>query len=143
MVYNPTYSTSIFESLAVLSSFSISETIWEKYEKFAIPKIKDSTIKLRGFLYYLKDLSPKEADEEIVSLIPFIPVLSKLKTQIEPINNIEFQEFRSAALDFFDAIDFLYVNLHDVADVHSAYELSKPVLACDWESKEDAHWDNY
>lgn len=35
-VYNLTYSTSILESLGVLSSFNISETIWEKYEEFAI-----------------------------------------------------------------------------------------------------------
>ena len=48
MVYTQTYSTSILESLGVLSSFNIAETIWEKYEQFAIPKIKESTVKLRG-----------------------------------------------------------------------------------------------
>lgn len=143
MVYNLTYSTSIFESLGVLSSFSISETIWEKYEKFAIPKIKDSTIKLRGSLYYLKDLTPNEVSKELNSISHLIPVLSKLRTVIEPIDDREFHEFRTAALDFFDSVDFLYFNLQDIADVHSSYELAKIVLATDWDSNEDEHWNNY
>ena len=143
MVYELTYSTSIFESLGVLSSFSISETIWEKYEKFAIPKVKESTIKLRGSLYYLKELTPSEASKELNSISPLIPVLSKLKTVIEPIDDREFHEFRTVALDFFDTVDSLYSNLQDIADVHSAYELSKPVLATDWDSNEDEHWNNY
>lgn len=143
MDYNLTYSTSIFESLGVLSSFSITETIWEKYEKFAIPKIKDSTIKLRGSLYYLKDLKPYEASKELNAISPLIPILLKLRTIIEPIDDREFYEFRTAALDFFDTVDFLYFNLQDIADVHSSYELSKPVLATDWDSNEDDHWNNY
>jgi hypothetical protein len=143
MVYNLTYSTSIFESLGVLSGFNFAETIWEKYEKFAIPKIKDSTMKLRGSLYYLKDLSPKEASKELNSFRSLLPVLSKLKTVIKPIDDKGFHEFRTTAFDFFDTVDFLYSNLQDIADVHSSYELSKPVLAPDWDSDEDEHWNNY
>ena len=143
MVYKLTYSTSIFESLGVLSSFSISETIWEKYEKFAIPKIKESTIKFRGSLYYLKDLTPNEASKELSSISPLIPVLSKLRTAIEMIDESAFHEFRTVAMDFFDTVDFLYFNLQDIADVHSSYELSMPVLATDWDSNEDEHWNNY
>jgi hypothetical protein len=143
MVYNLTYSTSIFESLGVLSSFNISETIWEKYEKFAISKLKESTIKLRGSLYYLKDLTPNDASKELNSFSPLIPVLSKLRAVIEPIDDRKFREFRIAALDFFDTVDFLYFNLQDIADIHSSYELSKPVLATDWDSNEDEHWNNY
>lgn len=143
MVYNLTYSTSIFESLGVLSSFNIAETIWEKYEKFAIPKIKDSTLKLRGSIYYLKDLTPNEALKELNSISPLIPVLSKLRTVIEPIDDKKFREFRTVALDFFDTVDFLSFNLQDLADVHASYELSKSVLATDWDSNEDEHWNNY
>lgn len=143
MVYSLTFTTNILESLGVLSSFNIAETIWEKYEKFAIPKIKDSTIKLRGSLYYLKDLSPNEASKELNSISPIIPVLSKLRTVIEPIDKREFRDFKIAALDFFETVDFLYFNLQDIADVHSFYDLSKPVLASDWGSNEDEHWNNY
>lgn len=143
MVYSLTFTTNILESLGVLSSFNIAETIWEKYEKFAIPKIKDSTIKLRGSLYYLKDLSPNEASKELNSISPIIPVLSKLRTVIEPIDNREFRDFKIAALDFFETVDFLYFNLQDIADVHSFYDLSKQVLASDWGSNEDEHWNNY
>jgi len=59
MAYTLSYTTSIWESLGILSGFIIAET-WEKYEKFAIPKIKDSTIKLRGSIYFLKDLTPNQ-----------------------------------------------------------------------------------
>ena len=143
MVYNLAYSSSIFESLGVLSSFNIAETIWEKYEKFAIPKIKDSIIKIRGSVYYLKDLTPNEASKELNSISPLIPVLSKLRTVIESINDREFHDFRTVAFEFFDTVDFLYFNLQDIADIHSSYELSKPVLATDWDSNEDEHWNNY
>jgi hypothetical protein len=52
-------------------------------------------------------------------------------------------EFKIAALDFFDTVDFLYANLQDIADIHSTYKISKPVLATDWDAVEDEHWDNY
>jgi hypothetical protein len=94
-------------------------------------------------LYYLKDLSPKQASKELNSISPLIPVLSKVRTVIEPIDDREFHDFRTAALDFFDTVDFLYSNLQDIADVHCSYELSKPVLAMDWDSNEDEHWNNY
>ena len=143
MVYNLTYSTSILESLGVLSSFNIAETIWEKYEKFAIPKIKESTAKLRGSLYYLKDMTPNQAAEEADSIGSLIPVLVKLRIVIESIEGKEFKEFKMVALDFFDTVDFVHTNLQEVADIHSSYELSQPVLATDWNRKEDEHWDNY
>ncbi len=143
MVYNLSYSTNILESLGVLSSFNIVESIWEKYEKFAIIKIKDSTVNLRGALYYLKDLSPSQAAKEMNAISPLIPVLSKLRTVIEPINSSEFHDFKIAAMDFFDTVDFLFANLQDIADIHSSYEASKPVLATDWDRNEDEHWNNY
>jgi len=143
MVYNLTYSTSILESLGVLSSFNIAETIWDKYENFAIPKIKESIVKLRGSLYYLKDLTPDQAAKEANSISSIIPVLDKLRAVIESIDDSEFKEFKTAALDFFDTVDFLYANLQDITDIHSSYELSKPVLAVDWDKSEDEHWNNY
>ncbi|MFN3589927.1 MAG: hypothetical protein ACK4UP_11145 [Spirosomataceae bacterium] len=143
MVYNPTYSTNILESLGAISGFNFAETIWEKYEKYAIHKIKESTVNLRGALYYLKDLTPSQAAKEVNSISAFIPVLAKLKTVIEPIDRREFKEFKSTALDFFDTVDFLYISLQDIADIHSSYELSTPVLATDWDSVEDEHWNNY
>jgi hypothetical protein len=143
MAYSLTHSTSILESLGVLSGFNIAETIWEKYEQFAIPKIKESTVKLRGSLYYLKDFTPTQAAKEANSISSMIPVLAKLRTAIEPIDDREFKEFKNAALDFFDIVDFLYTNLRDIADIQSSYEISKPVLATDWDSSEDEHWNSY
>jgi len=143
MAYTLSYTTSIWESLGILSGFNIAETIWEKYEKFAIPKIKDSTIKLRGSIYFLKDLTPNQAVKEAESISSLIPVFSKLRAVIEPVEDKEFKEFRNAALEFFDTFDFFYACLQEIADIHSSYELSKPVLANDWDCIEDEHWNSY
>lgn len=143
MVTNLTFSTGIFESLGILSSFKYTETIWDVYEKFASQRIKESTIKLRGSLYYLKYLTPEQAAKDLKSISPFMPVLSNLKLIIESNNDFEFQDFRSEALYFFDAVDNLYVNLQDIADINSSYKLSHPVLAADWDREEDEHWNNY
>jgi hypothetical protein len=143
MVANLALSTSIFESLGVLSGFNIATTIWKKYEKFAIPKIKESTVKLRGSLYYFKDLTPNQAAKEINSIGSLIPVLAELRTVIEPIEDEAFKAFKDAALDFFDTVEFLYASLQEMADVHGAYEYSKSVLADDWDRAEDEHWNNY
>lgn len=143
MVYSLAYSTSILDSLGVLSSFKIAETIWERYEKFAIPKIRESTLKLRGSVYYLKDLTPREAKSEAEAVSALLPVLNELRTLIEPINDQSFKKFKIAAFDFFDTVDFLYANLQEIADIHSSYEYSIPVLATDWVREEDEHWNNY
>ena len=143
MVNNFTNSTSIFESLGILSSFNIAETIWESYENFAIPKLKESTIKLRGSIFYLKELKPNEALNELNSIKPLIPILAELKKKIEFVDDKNIQEFRNTAKNFFDTVDYLFHNLQDISDVNSSYEFSKPVLAKDWDSNEDQHWDNY
>ena len=99
MLYNLTFSSSIFESLGVLSTFNIVETIWDDYERFAIPKVKESTLKLRGSLYYLKDLSPKEAGKELNILNPIMPILSTVRNIIEPLQDKDIQDF---LIDYFD-----------------------------------------
>lgn len=140
-----TYSTSIFESIGILSSFSFTktETVWEDYETFAIPKIKESTIKLRGFLYYLKDTSPKEANKALKSIIPMLPILTLLKNTLDQIKDKEFNNFKKVAFDFFATVEFLCLSLQDVADINSSYKLSHPVLQTDWDKEADNHWDNY
>lgn len=143
MVTNLKLTTSIFESLGILSSFNLTETIWGNYKAFAISKIKESTIKLRGSLYYLKDLTPMEATKELHAINPLIPILSDLREVVEQHKDKEFNSVKRVAIDFFETVDFLYFNLQDIADVHSSYELSKSILANDWDRDEDKHWDNY
>ncbi len=143
MALHLAWSSNIFESLSVLSGFSLAGTIWEKYEKFAVHKIEESTVKLRGTLYYLREISPKEAGKELKALDAIIPVLRQLRNTLEPIDQKEFQDFKRAALEFFDTVDFLHDNLEDIAGIHSSYKMSIPVLSDDWSSKENDHWDNY
>lgn len=143
MVYNLTYSANIFDTLGVLSSFSLTETIWTKYEKYAIKKLEESTLKLRGVLFSIKELSTEQADKELEILHQLIPIFSKLKDKIEPINDADFRNFKNAAIEFFNIVDLLYDNFHEVAQFHDSYQMSIAVLANDWDSKEDDHWDKY
>lgn len=94
-------------------------------------------------MFYLKDLTPEQATEEANSIASFIPVLAKLRTVIELMDESAVKVFKLTALDFFDTVDFFYSYLQDIADIHSSYEQSKPVLANDWDSFEDEHWNNY
>lgn len=143
MVHNLTYSTNILDTFSVLSSFSLAESIWDRYEKYAIPKIEDATIKLRGSLFYIKDLTPKQAEKELKSLNQIITVLYTLKETLNSIEDKEFKDFKNTAIEFFDTVDLLHDNLQDIAQIHNFYEMSIAVLSEDWDSKEDQHWDNY
>lgn len=143
MIHDLTYSTSILDTLGVLSLFSFADTIWTKYEMYAIPKIEDTTLKLRGSLYYVKNLTPDQAKEELNSLNQFIQILYDFWDVLESVNDNKIENFKSTALEFFGVVDQLQDNLEDVAQIHSSYEMSIPVLANDWDRKEDDHWNNY
>ncbi|WP_448519175.1 hypothetical protein [Rhodoflexus sp.] len=133
----------MLESLGILSGFNIAETIREKYEQFAITKLRDITIQLRGSFFYHKDLTPTQAADELVAISPLMPVFSKIRAMIYVMEDSDFHDFKTVSMDFFDTVDMLYANLQDIAAVHAAYEISKPVLAVDWDRSEDDHWDNY
>jgi len=143
MIHHLTYSTNILDTLGVLSSFSYAETIWTEYENYAIPKIEDATLKLRGSLFYVKDLTSKQAQKELKSLDQIIPILCKFRSLLEPVGDKKFEHFKNTAIEFFGTVDQLYDNLQDFAQIHNSYEMSIPVLAGDWDSKEDDHWDKY
>ncbi len=94
-------------------------------------------------MFYVKDLTPKQAKKELKSLDQVIPILFKFKSTLEPIDDQEILSFKETAIEFFNTVDVFYYTLQEVAQVHSSYEMSLPVLGQDWDSKEDTHWDNY
>lgn len=143
MVHGLTYSTVILDTFGVLSSFNFADKIWEKYEQYAIPKIEDATLKIRGSVFYIKDISPKQAEKELKSLNQLIPILHQFQEVFESNNNREFKRLKKTVLEFFEALDLLHDNLQDVAKMYSSYQQSIPVLAEDWDRSEDDHWDNY
>ena len=143
MEHSLTYSNSIFDALSVLSSFSLTETIWNKYEKYAIRKINDATVTIRGSLIYVKDLTSKQAQKELLSLENLMPVLNNLRNSLEPIDDPGLYKFKSVSIEFLDIVVQLYENIQDIALVHSNYEMSMPVLSNDWDKEENNHWDNY
>ncbi len=94
-------------------------------------------------MYYLKELSPQEAAQTLDNINPIMLVLATLKAKIEPINDITFRNFRTAALEFCEVMELLETNLNDIAEIHGSYKQSLAVLAEDWNSEADNHWDNY
>ncbi|MCA9750333.1 MAG: hypothetical protein KC414_14585 [Romboutsia sp.] len=143
MAHSLSYSTSILDTFSILASFSPAGVIWDKYEKYAIPKIEDATLKIRGSLFYLKDLTPKQAEKELKSLDKIILVLNKYKDMLYSIDDKEYIHFKNVTIEFFNTIDLLHNNLMDITNVHASYELSINTLSKDWDSEEDQHWDNY
>lgn len=143
MVHNMKYSTSILDTIGVLSSLNFADTIWKEYEKYVIRKIEEGTLRLRGSLHYIKELTPKQAKKELNSITPIVPMLSELRGMIDQIDEKEFKKFKDIALEFFETVDLLHDNLQDIAHEHSSYDMAMPVLAKDWDSKEDEHWNKY
>jgi len=142
MVQSVTYSNSIFDAFGSLSSFNFKEAAWGKYEKFAIRKLEKATAKLSERLIDINLLTPKKAESELNSISFLIPILEKIETEMCFIEDIEFRQFKTASLDFIKVVNQIYLNLHDISDAHSSYELSHLVLS-DWDEKINDHWDNY
>ncbi len=126
----------------VLSSFRLAENFWGNYETFAIAKIEEATLKLRGSLFYVKDLSPDQAQSQLKSLVPFFEVLEILKKELNAAENPALKNFKKTTGEFFQTVAHLQENLEDVAFEHHPYEMSTPALE-DWSRPENDHWDNY
>lgn len=137
------FSNSIIEPMGFLSGFNVSQTIWDRYQSFAIPKIMESTMKLRGALSYVKDFSPKQAAEELERISDIVAILHDLRLSVSAVQAPGFNAFRKAAMDFFDAVDELQNALEDIAEVHYSYRLSVVAFSEDWGSESDQCWDNY
>ena len=143
MVHNPSYSTNIFEAIGIFGTLNFAEKLGEKYEQFAIPKIQEATLKLRGSLFYLKNLNAEKASKELKTFAQLMPLIEKARILVESLSEKEYVNFKVAASEFFDAFDTIQECLEDITDAHSSYRLATPVLAEDWDSKADQHWDNY
>ncbi len=137
------FSNGILDTFSVLSSFNLANAIWSNYERYAVPKIEESTIKLRGSLFYIKDLTPTQAKKEIIYLEQVLPLFSSFKEKFENIEGEDFRRFQKTVLEFYEAIYLFYNNLQDIANVNDSYFISHEVLGKDWERSEDDHWDNY
>jgi chemotaxis regulatin CheY-phosphate phosphatase CheZ len=137
------YKNNILDGLEVFSSFKLPNSIWDVYEKHAMAKIDDAILKLRGTQYYIKELTPDQAKQELNTLNPIVEVLFDLQKRIEEINDEYFQSFKRKAAEFCQVVEDVYEDLQDIAEEHAAYFLSGPVLEKDWNQPEDDHWDNY
>lgn len=133
----------IFETLSVFSGIKTQHSLWKEYENFALQKIKDSVVVLRGAIYYAKELTDAEARKELNVVDSCLPFLHDFKFLLESGSIKTSVEFRQVALELISIVDELLICLRDITDITSSYEYSLPVLSVDWECKEDDHWNNY
>jgi hypothetical protein len=66
-----------------------------------------------------------------------------LKNRIEKIEEECFQSFNHKAAEFCPVAEELHEDLQGIAEEHTSYQLSRPVLEKDWDQPEDEHWDDY
>lgn len=137
------FTNSIIEPMGFLCGFNISDKIWDWYQRFAVPKIMESTMKIRGALFYVKDFSPQQATQELENISDMVAILDNLKTSVLAVQAPGYGAFKKAATDFFYAVDELQSALEDVAEVHYSYRLAIPAFSEDWGSESDQCWDNY
>ncbi|MCF6241294.1 MAG: hypothetical protein L3J74_08120 [Bacteroidales bacterium] len=107
MVGSFTYSNNIFDAFSIFSSFSLSQTIWESYEKYAIRKLEDATLKTQGLIYSIKEFSTKELIEDFEFINKLMPILNKERNIIESINDVDFLAFKKTSMKFFNSLDIL------------------------------------
>jgi len=133
----------IFEPLSTLLAFNPNDFIWEKYKQFAIPKIEQGTITLRGLQDYISDYSPEMAAHELKELERIIQTITELRPKFQEIQNEGFREFKDASLEFFNTVENIHDMLEDISNVNQNLHTSLPVLKEDWDSEADQVWDFY
>lgn len=138
-----TLENSLFETFGAIGSFSLSQMVWSKYEKFAVPKIEAGTVSLRGAMSYFNGLSEAEAHKILDSFGSLIETLASIEPQIREIEDDKFSHFRNAALEYFDTLKQAQELLFETAYPHYSYQMSEKVLAEDWDTPENDIWDNY
>ena len=138
-----TYPINIFSILGILASFDLTQSIWDSYEKYAISQIEESIYKTKGLSYFINELPQEQVKNELKNLTKIISILNSFKETIIQIDDEKFLLFKKKSLFLINLINELYINLNEIEDIHSSYKISAPVLATDWDSEADKHWDEY
>jgi len=118
MLSNLTYSTNIFNTLGILTSYSFTETVWKSYGEFAIAKMEEGILKLQGSIYSVDELDINKLVKEYESLNELNPVLAKIRGEIETIDRVEFRSFKDTSIKFFKTVDLLFETIHTEIHKH-------------------------
>lgn len=137
-----THSTGIFDAFISISSFSMGEMFWEKYQKHTIPKIKQSIMTIKGARSMVKDLTPKQAKKELAALDKIKPAVLKVWKDVEKINQNDFTHFKNETIAFFEELNLLYTALQDIAFPESYNKLIDKTFEKEAES-EIVDWNEY
>lgn len=143
MVANNISTNCLFEILGVFSGIKTQHPLWIDYENFALQKIKDSIVVLRGAIFYAKELTDAEARKEVHVVASSLSFFHNFRSLLESDSIKTSTEFKVAALELISIVDELLTCLREITEVTPSYEYSLPVLSVDWECKEDDHWNNY
>ncbi|KAB1063172.1 hypothetical protein F3059_11045 [Salibacter halophilus] len=143
MSYGHVYNHFIFETLGIMSSLQYTDSVWNDYEEFAISKIEDANLRIRGAVSQSRNLKNSEAEKELLLLEKMIPVINQFEKSLESSNDEKFRAIKDSFQTFLASVKELHKTLEELADKHHHYKISTPVLSEDWDSEEDDHWDNY
>lgn len=143
MAYPIIYHPLISEAFTLFSGFQCAETMKNTSKPIAVAKIRASTLALQATLAHLKYLTPRQAANELDGMRVFIPFVAKLSMALEAQKEEVDETLKPLALNFLGTLDRILIHLQDMASLHMTYELSQPVIAQDWDSCQDEHWNHY
>jgi hypothetical protein len=95
----------LFQFLTIFNSFSIGKAVWEQYQQFAIPKIENATKEFAELSFSIPLLTPLEAAEQLEIIKKVLLPISSLRKKIEQEQGADFQQFKTASLNFFSQLD--------------------------------------
>ena len=106
----------LFQFVSAFNSFSLGQVVWEQYEKFAIPTIKNSTKALNKALDFVPTFSPEEAKDQLKFIKVLTSKVSSLRKTVVAENDDEFAQFKNATLAFFLVLDKIEIALEKAAN---------------------------
>lgn len=133
-----------FDSITTLSNFSVFDTVWSRYVKYALPKIESAIRVIKLDKEKLSSLTPIEAMTQLQQLEPIVLFLLKYKEDMKAIDQSGKEEFLNKGLELINELETTLEMLEDLAHPNYYWQLfcQNPKNE-DWNHPDNDHWDNY
>lgn len=130
----------IFESIPINNTFNISNFVWQKYQNFAIPKMKKSINVLKKTRQNVDLLSILDAKKELQSIEPLYTIIQKSYDNMKNNTDVNSEKFVAVVKEFENVFAERIEALEDKAEPNYMYNLF--LSTCnDWNEPENDHWD--
>jgi hypothetical protein len=134
----------LFDSITTLSNFNLFGAFWNKYTRYALPKIETFIQLLKQDKEKILLMNPTEAMIQLQELKPIVLFLLKYKEDMKTINETEKEEFIEKGLELINQLETTVELLEDIAEPNHYFKLfcQNPSNE-DWNDPRNDHWDNY